>query len=190
MCRNSSFTKEFATELINSFNGTLHYEIERINSGGCGVFALETARLLKQYGFDVEIWIADFTWAANEFMYETSLRQHCSNITHIQKSAIRNQKAKNGKAADHLLVQVGNVMFDSEQVWEVNNDENIEGQLLFTYNGAFWQLMITVSDEVLNHMVYELPDKWNPIYDRSQNELMKTMIEIQLDSFIPKLQTP
>lgn len=157
-------TESFA-QFLSSAVDDINQEIELLNHGGCGIFAVQFARLLQELGYE-NVVIVGMQTNADEI--DRSFHKH--NLEMLRDARANNYKPCDVRAYNHYMVKVGNWFFDSE-----NAAKKTEKWLdIYVYDDKV--RYYPVGDHSVEDMEFanKFAFLWNNEYNRRQNKKVES----------------
>ncbi len=153
-------------KVIRNLQHEIGHEIEAVNCGGCGVFALLFYMAVKDKFPDVKISVTDEASCIDDLKFAASNIARNGNRV---PDELRWQFDVDDLAVDHIMVKIGNTHIDGEETMSHSTWMKRHGK---NHRGYY-----TV-DELKAALKF---GNWNSWYRRTQNKKLQKLIEQHLD---------
>lgn len=161
----------------------LNERIKYIDSGGCGVFAVFLAKLLRRHGYDARI------IALNRYKHWSSIYDEDDNTVTNHNMSIKHAMKKSNYVdvtKSHYVVRVGNFYIDN---WDI---VKTKGQVLHMKKEfkSKWHFKILLGNVPIPYLAYlnEQEDAWNSLYDRRNNRKLELFLKQHLSPILKEYQ--
>lgn len=167
---------------IHKYLLPINRRINRLNQGGCGVFAVAFAKAMISLGYEPRI----VGVTVEDYRYNYRPEDNQSNENNIEYMRLKVGILKRTmRTYYHYMVEVDGYYFDSESFARKNRHGLIDG-----FEDGIETEFIEIGNTSLENLEYlsNLSFQWNNNYDRMQNGLVKQYVYAFQQAFENQLQ--